>query len=144
MLCGLWNDRPASSLSALSFVVADVGYHVSEFPPTLILGGSLKGGGDCPFYRERQEAMRCGLHVVNMIIGPPAHTVNTFENLVTEILREFRCEELTGDPEDFSRADFLSPSGDPDQNVIQRALSQTIGQPGSLLSLMPIATEDPL
>ena len=96
----------------------------TKLPKTIILSGSLVGGGGpatpdasntvCPFYHESQLGSHCGLHVVNMLLGGRVHTMDSFRALAQGLHDEtggfWPIEQM------------LTYSGDYCQNLLQAAL----------------------
>ena len=86
-------------------------------PGTITITGALFGGGPtCPFYHEEQMASRCGLHVVNMLLGHRVYNHEGFAALV-------RGMEL---PRGVPRSNLMNPSGDYSQDLLEHALEDTL------------------
>ena len=91
-------------------------------PATIQLTGALLGGGNtCPFYHEQQVAMQCGRHVVNMLLGGPVYSAEKINTLVYDMVHE-------NSEAHFDASDFMTPSGDYSQDVLERALKNSLDQ----------------
>ena len=92
-----------------------------QAPYTITMAGSLFGGApDCPFYHETQVASRCGLHVVNVLLGRKAYTPETFGAVMNEVLQSEVGSVVT-------RGELCTPSGEYSQDILQRALKRILG-----------------
>ena len=88
-------------------------------PHTVTITGTLFGGRPtCPLYHERQDAARCGLHVVNMLLGSPVYTHDKLLRIVCEWKEAGRLGAGRG----VDASDLIGPSGDYSLDVLNTAL----------------------